>query len=56
MLTNVQGVESTPLLLFACFLFLFCFTERLALLKAAGIKRGKRQGCSVQCRDTHWYT
>lgn len=54
-LTNAQGVESTPFLLFACFLFLFCFAECLALLKDAGIKRGERQGCSVQCRDTHWY-
>lgn len=55
MITNAQGAECTLFLLFSCFLFLFCFAESLALVKDVWIKQRERQGCSVQCRDTHWY-
>lgn len=55
MITNALGAESTMFLLFACFLFLLCVAECLALVRDVGIEQGERQGCSVQCRDTHWY-
>lgn len=56
MITNAQGVECTMFLLFARCLFLFCFANSLAPAKDVCIKQKERQGCSVLCRDTHWYT
>lgn len=55
MITNTQRAECSLFLLFAHFLFLFCFADSLARVKDVWIKQRERQGCSVQCRDTHWY-